>query len=568
LIVAILVTLGMVIWIALGMGDHALRPIESLGRRFAHHRLLTLLSMALATILIRLALLPVLPVPAPGVHDEFSNLLLADTLAHGRLTNPPHPVWIFFDTFHVLQHPTYASKYPPAPGAAMALGQLMGHPWIGVLLCMVAMVVAMTWMCQGWFPPPWALLGGILALLHYALFVHWVDSYYNGSVALTGAALVLGAYPRILHRGRVRDGFLLGLGAMILAYSRPVEGLIFCAPVGIALLWAQFSKPNLHGGLARIRVALPFAAVVFAGLLFMAYYNARVTGSFLQFPYMLYQKQYINFPAFMWQKPTPPLRYDNPQFELFFNVWQRSAFSHGWRAWPGHTWWVTWSLWFAVLGQLLTVPFLTARYVVRDHRMRVPLIVALACYFGLISVVWFQPHYAAPLIAAVFLLLIQAIRHLRRIVLNRWPVGIFLTRLLVVLTITWVLVQAHHGWRDPVYRWPQRRLEAIKALEAIPGRHLVLVRYSPLHNVHGEWVYNSADIDHSRIVWAREIPGRDLRPLLEYFRDRQVWVVQPDVEPITFEPYRQAPQGALQPKDSLAGYLPTPGGINVSTGNQ
>ncbi len=545
--VAILVILGMVSWIAFGMGDHAMRPIESFGRHFARHRTLTLIALGLATILIRLALIPVLPIPAPGVHDEFSNLLLADTLAHGRLTNPPHPMWIFFDTFHVLQQPTYASKYPPAPGAIMALGQLLGHPWIGVLLSMAAMVVAMTWMCQGWFPAPWALLGGILVLLHYALFVHWVDSYYNGSVAMTGAALVLGAYPRILHRGRALDGFLLGLGAMILALSRPVEGLIFCAPVGIALLWAQFFKPKPAGGLAQTRCALPLAAVLFAGLLFMAYYNTRVTGNALQFPYMLYQKQYINFPAFFWQKPTPPLHYDNPQFDKFFNVWQRKAFSHGWRAWPGQTWWVTWALWLTVLGELFTVPFLMARNVVRDRRMRLPLMVAVTCYFGLVSVVWFQPHYAAPMTAAVFLLVIQAIRHLRRVVINRWPAGLLVTRLLVVVAITWILVQADHAWRNPVYRWPQRRVELTKSFESIPGRHLVIVRYSPLHNVHGEWVYNSADIDHSRIVWAREIPGRDLRPLLEYFKDRQVWVVQPDVLPITPEPYLQAPRAQPGP---------------------
>lgn len=514
-----------------------MRPIESFGRRLARHQSLTLVSLGLATILIRLALLPVLPVPAPGVHDEFSNLLLADTIAHGRLTNPPHPMWIFFDTFHVLQQPTYASKYPPAPGAAMALGQLLGHPWIGVLLSMAAMVVAMTWMCQGWFPPPWALLGGFLVLLHYALFVHWVDSYYNGSIALTGAALVLGAYPRILHRRRARDGFLMGFGALLLACSRPVEGLVFCAPVGIALLWSQFSEPKPTGGLAHPRVAIPLGAVLLAGLLFMGYYNWRVTGNFLQFPYMLYQKRYINFPAFVWQKPLPPLHYDNPQFELFFNVWQRKAFSHGWRSWPGQAWWVTWSLWFAVLGQLFTVPFLTIRYVVRDRRMRLPLIVALTCYLGLILVVWFQAHYAAPLIAALFLLTLQAIRHLRRVVLNRWPVGIFLTRLLVVVAVTWILLQAEHGWKYPVQRWTQRRLETIKTLESIPGQHLVLVRYSPNHNVHGEWVYSSADIDHSRIVWAREIPGRDLGPLLEYFKDRQVWVVQPDALPIILQPY-------------------------------
>ena len=53
-----------------------------------------------------------------------------------------------------------------------------------------------------------------------------------------------------------------------------------------------------------------------------------------------------------------------------------------------------------------------------------------------------------------------------------------------------------------------------------------------------EWVYNRAVIDHSKIVWAREIPGLDLEPLLKYFSDRQVWVVEPDVVPPKVTRYR------------------------------
>jgi hypothetical protein len=81
------------------------------------------------------------------------------------------------------------------------------------------------------------------------------------------------------------------------------------------------------------------------------------------------------------------------------------------------------------------------------------------------------------------------------------------------------------------------RLPVEKQLAALPGEHLVIVRYSKDHNSGEEYVYNDADIDHAKTVWAREIPGKNLRPLLNYFSNRDVWLFEPDVDDASVTPY-------------------------------
>ena len=82
--------------------------------RLARKPVLSLLIVGLTPLLIRLALLPIHPFLPPFAPDDFSNLLAADTFAHGRLTNPTPAMWVHFETIHVDMVPTYTSMYFPA----------------------------------------------------------------------------------------------------------------------------------------------------------------------------------------------------------------------------------------------------------------------------------------------------------------------------------------------------------------------------------------------------------------------------------------------------------------------
>ena len=192
-----------------GIGQKWFARIESASSRLAQHPVASLFVLPVSVILLRLCLLPWLRVPIPGIHDSFSYLLLADTFAHGRLSNPTPPVWISFETFHVNWLPTYHSMYPPAQGLALAIGQLLGHPWIGALLSDAAMSAAIFWMLRAWIPARWAFLGGALTGIKFGIVSYWMNSYWGGPVAAIGGALVLGSVAHIVkHQLRVRYAIL------------------------------------------------------------------------------------------------------------------------------------------------------------------------------------------------------------------------------------------------------------------------------------------------------------------------------------------------------------------------
>jgi hypothetical protein len=84
-----------------------------------------------------------------------------------------------------------------------------------------------------------------------------------------------------------------------------------------------------------------------------------------------------------------------------------------------------------------------------------------------------------------------------------------------------------------------RRANILFQLKQTPGDNLVVVRYRPDHDfILDEWVYNGADIDGSKVIWARDM-GDENTELLRYFRDRRAWLVEPDYNPPKLTPYVQ-----------------------------
>ena len=329
----------------------------------------------------RLAILPRLPVPTPGIHDEFSYLLMADTFAHFRLSNPPHPMWMSFETFHVNWFPRYASMYPPAQGFVLAIGQLLGHPWIGALLSCAAMCATIYWALLAWLPPRWALLGGMIAWMKFAIASYWINSYWGGAVAAIGGALVLGALARLLRCAQLRDAMLFGIGLAILANSRPYEGALFSLPALFVLIrWFFRKSGSVEAAQNRWRaVVFPIVLIVVCTGAFMGFYNYKLTAHALLFPHTLNFRTYHTAAMFLFEKAKPIRHYSNQQFEDFYNGWEREEYDRSWESVRCLSWLksVRFFSAFAWWGMLVALP--AVWFTIRDRRMRLPVTALHTC---------------------------------------------------------------------------------------------------------------------------------------------------------------------------------------------
>jgi len=490
--------------------------------RFAARKFVPILALILLCCLVRLSILPWYPVPLPRVHDEFSLLLGAKTFALGRLTNPPHPLWIQMETFHVLQQPTYVSIYPPAQAAMLAVGILLGNPWLAILACAGLACGAFAWALRAWFSPGWALCGGIL-LFTKTILTYWSDSYWGGTLAALAAAIVAGAAGRIWfgREARWRHGWLLGIGIAILVNRRPLEGSLLVLGLAIMIGYWLLRKAQRPLRPTVLRIVLPGLAVLIPCAAFIGYYDMRATGNPLLMPYVKGIETYgiarhdILLPA------TPEPAYRNPEFREFYRIEYEyylerrrhpfaSLFEPLLRSWTLY------------LGPSLSLPLLLmARRIWSSRNIRPILYILIGCLAINCTETWILPHYIAPVLPLVWIVVVESLVLLVSLG-SRWSRAVAIASIVsclfgsTSLIFSRVLRNIHHD-----VAWP--RSQVVDKIAGIPGKHLIFVKYLPGHHLDEEWVYNEPDIDSSAIVWVRDLGPELNAQSLQYFAGRRMW---------------------------------------------
>ncbi|MBI4853864.1 MAG: hypothetical protein HY819_18875 [Acidobacteria bacterium] len=529
-----------------------LRNLEKSFDKIAQKKQLSLLLVALLAFIGAASVSFLFYWPIPYVHDEYSYLLAADTFAHARLTNPPHPMWKHFETFYVIQQPSYMSKYPPGQGLILALGQVLtGYPIVGVWFSMALACASTCWMLQVWIKPRWALMGGFLMILKLGLFSYWSQNFWGGAVAATGGAILLGALRKIIKEPKWFNSLLFGLGLGILANSRPYEGFIFSLPAIIYLLFWMKGKKSPQFKVLLKEIILPLAIILLVIGFMIGYYNFVITGKVWLMPFQLYENIYANVSNFLWFEPRQ-VKFNHKEFELvaeemFLNLYNLNK---GLSNLISYSFIKLKNLWSFFLGISFSILLIALPLLRKNFWVKFALLNLVILLVGMLQVLISFPHYMAPATCLVYFLVLQS---MRRVSYLRWknkPVGRLMVWMVPLYCILLILLPISlktdpFACVNPAYwevpkaylpTWMVKRQEIISKLSEGNDRYLILVKYLP-STIHNEWVYNEADIDNSKVIWARSMSFEENCRLIKYYSDRKVAFIELGEEPDVIKRY-------------------------------
>ncbi|MCB0416097.1 MAG: hypothetical protein H6617_05220 [Bdellovibrionaceae bacterium] len=463
--------------------------------------------------------------PEPRVHDEYSYLLAADTFSKGRLTNPSPALFAPFESFHIFLKPTYMSKYPPAQGMVLALGSLLGAPIVGAWILTALATALLFWALVPLLGGRWAFRAGALAAVH-PLLLSWGQSYWGGSAALCGAALVFGSVGRLRAELRPRHAVLFAVGLGILANSRPYEGLLFSIPACLWLLFDVVKRENLWQTLG-LKFVLPTSLVLAVVFSWMAYYNYRLTGDWKKLPYQVHAEQYNAVPQFVWMAPIPPKKYDRKDLESLHAGYERWEYESqqspvNFLKWKAAK--------FSILFQQLMQPRLLLFGLLFSmlgvvFTLRTLFGMSVLFLIGMLPVTYFNLHYFAPFVVLLFSMVIAGLKDF----VEREGRFQGAREVFVSLSFVWLLgpglvLQAYlyasaERHTDPrFFSW--EKLEA--PIRAAAGKHILLMPCEPDNCA---VVHNEADLSAARILRARDLGDVQNQRLFDLYPDRSKWLL-------------------------------------------
>jgi hypothetical protein len=311
------------------------------------------------------------------------------------------------------------------------------------------------------------------------------------------------------------------------------------------VVWAIRKRPAA-GPLLR-RVALPMLLILAVAGVATGYYFWRVTASPTKMPQQVNRDTYAIAKYFYWQAAYPEPEYHHKAIRDFYQGAELRQFdqAHAFKGVVRQLAIKSGMAWVFYITPMFTIPLLFFAGVLRHRRTRWLWIAGAVGIASSALVVFFNLHYIAPVVSVLIAAIVHGMRNLRLCAFEGKRSGQFLVRAVVVLCISMVPIQTRLLASAPAPgSWAAigaERAAIANRLNSLPGPQLVLVRYASDHDPMLDWVYNGADIDGQKVVWARDMGTEQNEELLRYYSARRAWLLEADEIPMELHEYVSLP---------------------------
>ncbi|HEX3356073.1 MAG TPA: glycosyltransferase family 39 protein [Tepidisphaeraceae bacterium] len=465
----------------------------------------------------------------PKTLDDQSYVIQMHMLAQGKLWMPAHACADFFDTFHMLASPKYASAY--FPGTAILYTPLiwLGVPiWIGPVIVAGASVgLVFRIVCE----LADAIAGAMAAVL--LLSSSWFRTYsilvYGQPIALMLGLLMLWAWLRWREHQGWHWSLFIGVFGGLLAITRPADAVCYALPIASSsalLLRGKALRHQLVTATMIIAGAIPFLTV-------QAIQNIGITASITRTPFSLYVDRdqpganfgFHDYDASM--KPASVVMQKQVYYENFIVPFIQK---HTLSEWPG---WLKEhlpqiadvTLPAQVMLLLVPVGLLGLGRDLRRWTLVMPFLLFLPLYFAYPP---FVEHYALPFVPAAILCVAMAPGVLRDRVPQLGNVTYLASVLVILIMSISMLPELNSKVNDETFPSPMMRVlhDQIDNSDLAPA--VILFRYHPELSQAGdnsykiEPVYNTgvAWPDDAPIILAHDLGSRNIE-IIRYYAERQ-----------------------------------------------
>jgi hypothetical protein len=468
--------------------------------------------------------------PTPIVHDEASYLFQAQTFALGRLANPSPVIPVFFEQFHVLVAPTFASKYPPGMALLMVPGVWLGLPALGpVLLAGISAVFMYLLACR--IANAWVAVLTWLLWLSASRPLDWSASYFSENA--TVALWLIGWWMLLKWSDKGRSRHLIAGAVCVgwMAITRPLTAVAYAIPMSVAVVSVAFQRREWTQ-------FIQYVATVVAIVSFIVPINEAVGGKWYTMPWTVWAHEYAPSDRLGFgispKLPERQLPTDMSEFNSYF----APIYAHhtpdtllatflnrsrgvvedmfgGWRSL---------FLPFAAVGLIISRKYVLTAVL--------SALLLLGIYLGYAHAPWtlyyieIQPTLAFLAASGIWriITLIEPQAPARHWETPSIDAAVTTTSAFVALMLAaaglYNLATVAQRTRDTKrHRMATQRLFAERAQALAESRAIVFIRYGPGHNAHRSLIANEPDLTRAS-VWFVYDRGDDNRRLLNAAPDR------------------------------------------------